>query len=391
MALFPVSGYSGAGLLALVIVLILVGASYLWYRKRRSARELVPAVQPSKPARPSQSDPVDRYKIMFRLQILAGIGCVVILLYALRFWASGETARIFAVGVLVAGAALSGGFLVGFIFGIPRVGGKATAEAAAVPGGAHASASDTESRSVTPNSNLVEISDWLTKIIVGVGLVELNSVPGKLGALAYYLGPSLRPAQCDGKAACADYIRTGQAAGLTIILFYLMVGFLLGYVWTRLYFQRDLEVEKLRRDQWLSALIRLAEVSINQGQLDEAMRAIDQALQFDPHDGSAVLTKARVLKRQAMQKAENSPERKELLNLALAFANQSITLLQTSAEPFYNKACYQALLGVSKTEVLQNLQSAFRLDDKLRGTAKSDTDLQTLSQDDDFKRLTGQI
>jgi hypothetical protein len=80
-----------------------------------------------------------------------------------------------------------------------------------------------------------------------------------------------------------------------------------------------------------------------------------------------------------------------LLNLALAFANQSITLLPTSAEPLYNKACYQALLGVGKTEVLQNLQSAFRLDDKLRGTAQGDTDLQSLWQDDDFKKLTGQI
>lgn len=377
MALFPVNDYIGVG----VIVLILVVASYLWYRKR---------VRPSRPPQPSRGDTVDRYKIMFRLQILAGTGCVLILLYALRFW-SAESAQIFAVGVLVAGAALSGGFLAGFIFGIPRVGGKATAEAADVSGGARASASDAESNSVTPNSNLVEISDWLTKIIVGVGLVELNSIPGKLGALAYYLGPSLRPARCDGKAACADYVGTGQAAGLTIILFYFVIGFLLGYVWTRLYFQRDLEVEKLRRDQWLSSLIRLAEVCINQGQLDEAVKVLDQALQFDPHDGRAVLTKGRVLKRQAMQRAENSPERNELLNLALAFANQSITLLPTSAEPFYNKACYQALLGVAKTEVLQNLQSAFRLDDKLRGTAQGDTDLKTLWQDDDFKKLTGKV
>jgi hypothetical protein len=389
MALFPVNGYSGVGLLA--FVLMLVGASYLWYRKRRSARKPDPAVQPSKPAQPSQSDPVDRYKIMVRLQALAGTGCVLILLYALRFWVSGEAARIFAIGVLVAGAALSSGFLVGFIFGIPRVGGKAMAEAAAVPGGARASASDAESSSVTPNSNLVEISDWLTKIIVGVGLVELNSIPGKLGALAYYLGPSLRPAQCDGKVSCADYIGTGQAVGLTIILFYFVVGFLLGYVWTRLYFQRDLEVEKLRKDQWLSSLIRLAELCINEGQLDEAMRAINQALLLDPLDGTAVLTKARVLKRLAMQMPEDSPERKELLNVALAFANQSITLLPTSAEPFYNKACYQALLGVGNAEVLQNLQSAFRLDDKLRGTAKNDPDLKTLRQDNDFKRLTGQI
>jgi len=374
MAWFSVTGYFGVCL----IVLLLAVAVYFWYRK------------PVGPSKPPQGDTVDRYKILFRLQILAGIGGGLIFLYALRFW-SAESAQIFAVGLLVAGAALSGGFLAGFIFGIPRVGGKATAEAAAASGGARASASDAESSAVTPNSNLVEISDWLTKIIVGVGLVELNSIPGKLGALAYYLGPSLRPARCDGKAGCADYAATGQAVGLAIILFYFVVGFPLGYVWTRLYFQRDLEVEKLRRDQWFSSLVRLAEVCINQGQLDEAIRVLDQALQFDPHDGRAVLTKGRVLKRQAMERADNSPERNELLNLALAFANQSITLMPNSAEPFYNKACYQALLGVGKTEVLQNLQSAFRLDDKLRGTARVDADLQTLWQDADFKKLTGQL
>ena len=378
MTQFSANGYLVAGLLALILLVI----AGLWYRRSNRWGAV------SMPVR--NYDPVDRYKIMHRLQGLAGFGCALILIYALRFLASGDSARIFAIAVLVAGAALSAGFLVGFIFGIPRVGGKAVAEAAAVPGGARASAYETETASVTPNSNLVEISDWLTKIIVGVGLVELNSIPAKLGELAYYLGPSLRPAACDGKAASADYIAIGEAAGLTIILFYFVLGFLLGYVWTRLYFQRDLEFEKLRRDHWMSSLIRFAEVSINQGQLDEATRVLDQALLHDPHDGRAVLTKARVLKRQAMQKAEGSPERKELLNQALAFANQAITLLPNSAETYYNKACYQALLGTAPAEVMHNLQSAFRLDDKLRGTAKADADLQTLWQDDEFKKLTGQ-
>ncbi len=67
---------------------------------------------------------LDRWRLLLRLQILAGIGCFLIVLYSLRFWASGEVARIIGVGILVAGAALASGFLVGFIFGIPRVGGE---------------------------------------------------------------------------------------------------------------------------------------------------------------------------------------------------------------------------------------------------------------------------
>src|SRR5437868_14946669 len=107
----------------------------------------------------------DSDKLLARLQILAGIGCLVIFLYACRFWTSGDVVRIATGGMLVAGAALLAGFLTGFIFGIPRVG------------------ADTSS-GVQSNDNLIEISNWLTKILVGVSLVELSVIPGKLWALA---------------------------------------------------------------------------------------------------------------------------------------------------------------------------------------------------------------
>ncbi len=41
------------------------------------------------------------------------------------------------------------------------------------------------------NSNLVEVSDWLTKIIVGVGLIELKSLPGSARSMAAFIAPSL--------------------------------------------------------------------------------------------------------------------------------------------------------------------------------------------------------
>ena len=346
-------------------------------------------------------NPVDRYKLLPRLQILAAIGCVLIFLYALHFRASGEVLRILGVGILVAGAALLSGFLLGFIFGIPRVGSeKLIAKEAAEPGATHEAASGAQSSGVTPNSNLVEISDWLTKIMVGVGLVELNSIPGKLGKLSYYLGPALRPAHCDAGAQCADFVGSGQAAGLAIILFYFTLGFLWGYVWTRLYFQRDLGglVDNLQRDKEALLdvlqrekqgyeLILAAEASMNEGEFDTAVAYMDKALANNPQDGAAMMTKARILKRQAMN--EETPEKEKLLRQALDYADRAIPLMPSKGEPVYNKACYQALLGLDKNEILGSLTTAFRLNPALRRIAAEDSDLGSMRQDADFVRLIG--
>jgi len=345
--------------------------------------------------------PVDRYRLLFRLHILAAFGCLLIVVYSLQFWATREVLRIVGVGILVAGAALLSGFLLGFIFGIPRVGSeKVTAQAAAEPGGAHAAASEAQSSGVTPNSNLVEISDWLTKIMVGVGLVELNSIPGKLGKLGYYLGPALRPAHCDGSAPCSDFIGNGQAASLVIIVFYFTLGFLWGYVWTRLYFQRDLGglvanlqrdkkvlLDVLQRDKQGYELVLAAETTMNEGEFDKAIQYMDKALANNPQDGAAWMTKARILKRQAMN--AEKPEREKLLHQALDYANQATKLMPDSGEPLYNKACYQALLGADRNEVLDSLKAAFHLNPKLRTVAGGDSDLASVRNDPDFAKLVG--
>jgi tetratricopeptide (TPR) repeat protein len=246
---------------------------------------------------------------------------------------------------------------------------------------------------------LVDISDWLTKIIVGVGLVELHSIPGKLGELSYYLASGLQPAPCAGCASGAECLFIGQAVGLAILIFYSTLGFLLGYVWTMIYFQRDLKWQVNQLEQQnkteqqrteVANRIWRAEVSVNANQLDSAMTSIDEALNNDPNNGLAVLTKARILKRQASQAGQ--PDRDKLLKQALAYADQAIALLPDKGEPIYNKACYQALLGPDslKSSVLENLKSAFRLNPDLRQIAKDDDDLAPLKQDADFIKLIGQ-
>jgi hypothetical protein len=341
----------------------------------------------------------DSYHILSRLETLAAIGCVLIFLYALHFWNYGDVLRILGVGILVAGAASSSGLVLGFIFGVPRVGSdNPAAKTATEPGGAQPAASAPQTNNVTSNSNLLEISDWLTKILVGVGLVELNSIPAKLGKLSYHVGLGLRPAQCGGQQSCTDLLSSGQAAGLAIILFYFALGFLWCYVWARLYFFSDLRgtIDDMREDR-VKDLVFLAEAYRRLGQLNDAMDCIDQALERNPRDGAAIQTKARILSRQALdaqvpgaRKAE-SPEAIGFLSQALQYVNQAIGLLPGKAEPMYDKACYQALLGLDKQEVLTTLRIAFGLDTALRDEAPNDPDLKSLWQDPDFIALVGTI
>lgn len=127
------------------------------------------------------------------------------------------------------------GVLLGFLFAIPRVGPAPAASASASPGGSgnqEQPSSGPTSESDKPrdypfnevNSNLVEVSDWLTKIIVGVGLVELKEIPGAASNLANFIAPSLGVSTTWG----------APLAG-AIMLYFTVLGFIAGYLLTRVY------------------------------------------------------------------------------------------------------------------------------------------------------------
>ncbi len=126
------------------------------------------------------------------------------------------------------------GILVGFLFGIPRVLQHSGRAAPAAQGGqgqgqaAAADASNDRDRDYEQrvNTNLEEISDWLTKIIVGLGLVQLKEVPSYIVSLANTIAPSL-----------GEITRANVSAAAAMAVFYPVAGFLFGYLVTRLYVQ----------------------------------------------------------------------------------------------------------------------------------------------------------
>jgi hypothetical protein len=335
---------------------------------------------------------IDRYEMLMRLQVAAAIASVFILLYSVQFYGSGAVIRVASVGILIAGASLFGGFLLGFIFCIPRTAKPTEAIAASSsgsPGGTLREGSDSSRQStaiafsgVETNTNLVEISDWLTKILVGVGLVELTKIPHSLRSLCSFLGPGLRANDSP------SYVASSESFALGIVLFFFGVGFLIGYLWTRLYFQRALsEMADLasRIDKaWLDA--DSAELLMREGRLDDAMRVVDNALAVNGLNGKALVVKGRILKRLAQ--ASGKPGDKSLLQEALNYASRAAEVMSNKGAPLYNMACYRALLGVDKGEVLKNLEQAIQTKPKYRQEARGDEDFKTLWDLDEFKELT---
>ena len=131
----------------------------------------------------------------------------------LRF--TGGAALLCAASVMI-------GILVGFLFGIPRT----PTEIEGQPGGV--------------NTNLEQISDWLTKILVGVGLTQLETLPTRLWAIAGKLSEALP--QSDGR----------QAIVLALLIYGAAAGFLAGYLLTRLFL-----APALRRADRKAALLAL--------------------------------------------------------------------------------------------------------------------------------------
>lgn len=145
------------------------------------------------------------------------IGFSALVLVGLVFVAANQWGQISAA-ILWALACLAIGSLVGFLFGIPRVLQAESLNLNAPPGGQAGGAS---TYSLKVNTNLEQISDWLTKIFVGLGLVQLQRVPDHLRRASEFIAWGLAP---DSKFF---------AGGL--ILYFSVLGFLGFYLLTRLY------------------------------------------------------------------------------------------------------------------------------------------------------------
>jgi hypothetical protein len=121
---------------------------------------------------------------------------------------------------LVALASGATGGMLGFLFGIPRtlVGDKPTNN-----GAAHTA----DARFTRSNTNLEQVSDWLTKIVIGATLVEAKSIGGGLAGLGAYVEDTAR--QLPG---LNELTGLGGVVTIIIVLFF-FAGFLTLYLQTR--------------------------------------------------------------------------------------------------------------------------------------------------------------
>jgi hypothetical protein len=131
--------------------------------------------------------------------------------------------RGFAAGCLLALAAGMVGSLTGFLFGLPRSARTDVVTRNPNPPAADAQRIEVETRSsgYRANTNLEDISDWLTKILVGVGLTQLASIPNRFRHLVDIV-----------KVAMGTGEDSAAIAG-SLLVAYVIIGFMGTYLWAR--------------------------------------------------------------------------------------------------------------------------------------------------------------
>jgi tetratricopeptide (TPR) repeat protein len=180
---------------------------------------------------------------------LFGLLCFSVSFTVVNGWRLGNLAvviRIFGYGFIVAVACTAVGGLFGFLFGIPRT----------------VQSSKAGEYQQEVNTNLEQISDWLTKILVGVGLTQLNNIPLKIWSMADRLKVGF-----DGN----------QAVAACVLLNFLVCGFFAGYLFTRL-FLAGAFVYADKAAILISNAREVAEQFTSAGQYKKAIQTLEIAL-----------------------------------------------------------------------------------------------------------------
>lgn len=175
-----------------------------------------------------QSNPPSQapgHKKMFRWLdgSVAGIG-VVLFSYVYMFILIIQLTQCHRVAALLTSLSFSAlGGLLGFLFGVPR----APQSDALKNGRSQEGAPTGPGVQLAVNTNLEQISDWLTKLLVGLGLVELREIPVLLRRMTSLIAPVI----------CVDG-QPAEVLSLAIILSSSIFGFSFAYMATRLYLAR---------------------------------------------------------------------------------------------------------------------------------------------------------
>jgi hypothetical protein len=145
-------------------------------------------------------------------------GTVPIVFYS--FTSTGPHSKYLAVGLLTAIAALVSGCLIGFLFGLPQL----------------SSSSGQQNGRYSPSPNLPEVSDWLTKLLLGAGLVQLTHLGAPVGALIDHVA--------SGMYVVKTYEGSAKVMAGALLIGYTGIGVLTGYVITASWYLKRLNTSK---------------------------------------------------------------------------------------------------------------------------------------------------
>ena len=176
-------------------------------------------------ARPSQyGDESDTQKLLLRLTIF--VACILAVCVLCVAISNPDVAWQRSIGLMLLAAlacAVTGGFF-GFLFGMPRAFSLANPQQNSDAENADptASAGAAQNNGQWANNNLLEVSDWLTKIVVGLTLVNLNELMSLIGVWGQTLG--------NASGLTSD---AATVAGISVILTTFGYGFIGTYILTR--------------------------------------------------------------------------------------------------------------------------------------------------------------
>jgi hypothetical protein len=214
--------------IAILFLLVLAGVD--WWCQHRVKRLLSP-------------DAETYYRALQYLLLVVAAGIIGVIMNAVQYdhWIYGIVAKTAGAGILFAGSAFIVGVLLGFLFGFPPAPSGTSSQTAGQTSGAQSpnpslpagsGTGGAQSRSVLENTNLREISDWLTKVIVGASLVELTKLPPRIERFATYMASAAQPPAVRAWLPGAEY-KPSSAVALVILSFFWSCGMLFGYLWTR--------------------------------------------------------------------------------------------------------------------------------------------------------------
>lgn len=173
----------------------------------------------------------ESHRALVALALALLVGLLSIPVYAAHATSFKAFLAIVSVGMLLAGASAFIGAILGFLFGIPRtLQQEGASPQPSVPAGAAAGQPVQRRTDYRANTNLEQISDWLTKILVGVGLTQITAIRTHFENVTAFAAQGMGGQPHSQVFAAALLSFTG------------VLGFLFGYLWTRLFLAGALRV-----------------------------------------------------------------------------------------------------------------------------------------------------